>query len=112
MPDITLTFVHADGREVTAKAQAGDLLLTTAQSAGIELEGACGGHMACSTCHVIMDPRRMSALPAITLEEEEMLDLAAGLTATSRLSCQITVTQDLDGARICVPELTNNLMGF
>lgn len=112
MTQITLTFLQPDGTETMVQCRVGDLLLRVAQEAGIELEGACNANMACSTCHLIMDPQHMADLPAMSIEEEEMLDLAPGLSPTSRLSCQIDITPGLDGARICVPAQSNNMMGF
>ena len=55
--------------------------------------GACGGETACSTCHVIMSPEVFAKLPEPSEAEEDMLDLAAGLTKTSRLGCQVRASE-------------------
>ena len=66
--------------------------------------------MACSTCHLIVSEDWFKKLPDASEEEEDMLDLAYGLTKTSRLGCQITVTEDLDGLVLKVPDETRNMM--
>ena len=75
----------------------------------IDLEGACEGSLACSTCHVIVDKSHYSKLEQASEDEEDMLDLAFGLTPTSRLGCQITMTKDLDGLTLTVPDETRNV---
>jgi 2Fe-2S ferredoxin len=82
-----------------------------AQSNGIDIEGACEGGMACSTCHVIVDPDWFDRLNPASEEEEDMLDLAFGLARTSRLGCQITMADELDGLIVSLPNETNNLIG-
>ena len=72
--------------------------------------GACGGELACSTCHCVLDQAVYDTLPAPTEEEEDMLDLAWGLTETSRLGCQIKASEALDGIIIRIPDETNNMM--
>jgi ferredoxin len=67
------------------------------------LEGTCEGQMACSTCHVVVAPDWFAKLPPASADEEDMLDLAAAVTATSRLSCQIRLTHDLDGLLVRIP---------
>ena len=79
-------------------------LLEIGQNAGMALEGTCEGQMACSTCHVIVAPEWFGRLSPAVEDEEDMLDLAAGVTRTSRLSCQIVLTDDLDGLEVTVPE--------
>ncbi|MBL8834321.1 MAG: 2Fe-2S iron-sulfur cluster binding domain-containing protein, partial [Rhodospirillales bacterium] len=74
------------------------------------LEGACEGSLACSTCHVIVDKDDYERLPEATEDEEDMLDLAFGLTHTSRLGCQITITDELDGLKVSLPTATRNMM--
>lgn len=100
---ITLTFIDPRGKAVTASAEAGDNLLRTGQAAGLPLEGTCEGQMACSTCHVIVAADWFGRLPPASEEEEDMLDFAAGARRTSRLSCQIELTADLDGLTVNVP---------
>lgn len=98
-----VTFVTANGERVTAEAAAGDCLLTVGQNADMPLEGTCEGQMACSTCHVIVAPDWFAKLPRASEDEEDMLDLAAGVTRTSRLSCQIVLTEALDGLEVRIP---------
>ena len=76
----------------------------------IDLEGACEGSLACSTCHVVVDEPWFEVLPAATEDEEDMLDLAFGLTHTSRLGCQIIITEELDGLTLKLPTATRNMM--
>ncbi len=98
-----VTFVLPDGREISADAMAGASLLEVARDLDIAIEGACGGSMACATCHVILDPAQFACLPPASEEEEEMLDLAESLAATSRLGCQIRVEAKVDGLVVRVP---------
>lgn len=101
MPKVT--FITARGDRVTADASAGDCLLEVAQNADMPLEGTCEGQMACSTCHVIVAPDWFGRLPRASEDEEDMLDLAAGVSRTSRLACQITLTEALDGLEVRIP---------
>lgn len=101
---IPITFVYSDGEEVVVQAEIGKNLLEVSQANGIDLEGACGGELACATCHLVFEQEVYDTLPKKLEEEEDMLDLAYGLTDTSRLGCQIKVTNDLAEARVRVPE--------
>jgi len=76
------------------------------------LEGTCEGQMACSTCHVIIDQRSFALLPGPSEEEEDMLDLAADIAATSRLSCQILLTEELDGMEVRIPSESRDAQGY
>lgn len=98
-----VTFITAQGDKVEASAAGGDCLLDVAQNVDMPLEGTCEGQMACSTCHVIIAPDWFGKLPRASEDEEDMLDLAAGVTRTSRLSCQITLTEDMDGLEVRIP---------
>jgi ferredoxin len=100
---VNVLFVTADGRKVPAEATPGDRLLEVAQAAGMPLEGTCEGQMACSTCHVIVAPEWFDRLPAAVADEEDMLDLAAHVARTSRLSCQIVLGAELDGIEVRIP---------
>ena len=100
---VKVVFVTAEGDKVEADAVAGSSLLTVAQGAGMPLEGTCEGQMACSTCHVILPDAWFGKVPAAVADEEDMLDLAAGVTRTSRLSCQIELTDALDGIEVHIP---------
>ncbi len=87
----------------------GTTVLEAAHNNDIDLEGACEGSLACSTCHVIVEEKFYNMLEASSEDEEDMLDLAFGLTPTSRLGCQITMTKELDGLTLVVPSETRNV---
>ena len=105
-----VTFVEPGGARRQIDAPAGRSLLEVAHDNGVEIEGACDGCMACSTCHVIVEARWFDRLPPPSEEEDEILDLAPGLTATSRLGCQIRMAEDLDGLVVRLPALMENLL--
>ncbi|KAJ1450693.1 2Fe-2S ferredoxin-type domain-containing protein [Pelagophyceae sp. CCMP2097] len=96
------------GETVTVSAKHGANLMRLAQKHDIPLEGACEGVVACSTCHVVLEDGVFDALPEAAEKEDDMLDQAFGLTATSRLACQIVVDEKLDGATVTLPEATRN----
>jgi len=100
---IRIGIVARDGSVEEAAGAAGDSLLHLAQAYGAPLEGTCDGQMACSTCHVIVDPADFDRLPRASEEEEDMLDLAVGACRTSRLSCQIVLAPELDGLTVHLP---------
>jgi ferredoxin len=108
---VKVSFVTTDGRKVAAEGQPGQRLLELGQAVGMPLEGTCEGQMACSTCHVIISADWFDRLPAAVEDEEDMLDLAAGVTRTSRLSCQIVLTDDLDGLEVRVPDEARDMRG-
>ena len=112
MSKVTVTFVHADGREQRVETQPGVTVLQLAHELGFEMEGACEGNMACSTCHVIIDKAHFDRLPEASEDEEEMLDLALGLTATSRLGCQVVIDKSVDGLVLHLPKESRNMLGF
>ncbi|MGI8704708.1 MAG: 2Fe-2S iron-sulfur cluster-binding protein [Sphingomicrobium sp.] len=102
-------FYKADGsldREVEAKP--GERLLDVAWGARQPLEGACEGVMACSTCHVIVDKADFERLPPASDEEEDMLDFAAHATRTSRLACQIVLTEKMKTLTVRIPPSARN----
>ncbi|RJY08211.1 2Fe-2S iron-sulfur cluster-binding protein [Aurantiacibacter aquimixticola] len=105
-------FITRDGDRVLAEATAGEDLLRVAQGAGMPLEGTCEGQMACSTCHVIVARDWFGKLPEASEEEEDMLDLAANVQATSRLSCQILLDETLDGLTVSIPSDSVDARGF
>ncbi len=110
---IQVRFVSADGDSVTeAQARAGDNLLTVAQNHDQPLEGTCEGQMACSTCHVIVEADFFDKLPEASEMEEDMLDLAAGVRRTSRLACQIDLSEDMDGLTVRIPSESRNMQGI
>ena len=106
---LNVLFVTADGTRVSAQAEAGARLLEVAQAAGMPLEGTCEGQMACSTCHVIVSPDWFDRLPSASADEEDMLDLAAGVARTSRLLCQIEMTAELDGIVVRIPGISHDM---
>ena len=87
----------------------GTTVLEAAHNNNIDLEGACEGSLACSTCHVIVEKKFYDMLETPSEDEEDMLDLAFGLTPTSRLGCQIVMTKELDGLTLVVPDETRNV---
>ena len=105
-----MTFIEPNGTRREVEAPKGLSVLEIAHRNGIDLEGACEGSLACSTCHVIVDPEWSELLPSATEDEEDMLDLAFGLTHTSRLGCQIIITEELDGLTVQLPAATRNMM--
>jgi ferredoxin len=105
-------FFRADGSlDKEVEAAPGQRLLDVAWAAREPLEGACEGVMACSTCHVIVEAEDFGKLPPATEEEEDLLDLAAHATRTSRLACQILLTDDLKSLNIRIPPEARNWMG-
>lgn len=103
-----MTFIQTDGTRNEVDAPLGLSVLEVAHKHGYDLEGACEGSLACSTCHVIVEPEWYDLLPDATEDEEDMLDLAFGLTKTSRLGCQIIVTEELDGLTVRLPGGSRN----
>lgn len=106
-----MTFVLPDGTPKEVDAPEGLSVLEVAHRNGVDLEGACEGSLACSTCHVIVDPEFFDKLEESSENEEDMLDLAFGLTHTSRLGCQIVMTEELDGLVVELPKEVNNMLG-
>lgn len=96
-------FTTARGEQVEAEGAPGDNLLRLGQAVGMPLEGTCEGQMACSTCHVLIAAEWFDRLPPASEEEEDMLDLAAGARRTSRLACQIVLSEELDGLAVTIP---------
>ena len=105
-------FISADGqgtREVNAPPGAN--LLAVAQADGQPLEGTCEGQMACSTCHVIVAAEDFARLSPPTDMEEDLLDLAAGVTRYSRLACQILLDEGLERLTVRMPGQAHNMQG-
>lgn len=107
---IQVTFTdEKDGSVTTVNAPVGESLLEVAHKNDIDLEGACEGSLACSTCHVIVeDETYYNKLPEPDDDENDMLDLAFGLTDTSRLGCQVIAKPELDGMHVKIPSATRN----
>ncbi len=107
---VQVSFRLPSGELKTVEAKEGLSILEVAHQNHIPLEGACEGSLACSTCHVIVESESVyKSLPKAKEDEEDMLDLAFGLTKTSRLGCQILVTPQLDGVVFVVPQENRNI---
>jgi ferredoxin len=110
---VWVTFISADGRKRDEVfAQPGQVLLDVAQANGQPLEGTCEGQMACSTCHVIIDPTDFAKLQRASEAEEDMLDLAASATRNSRLACQIVIDESYDTLTVRMPAESRNMQGM
>ncbi|KAI8901481.1 2Fe-2S ferredoxin-type domain-containing protein, partial [Globomyces pollinis-pini] len=105
----SITYITPEKESITVSVKPGSNLLDIAHHHEIELEGACEGSLACSTCHLILDQEYYDKLEEPSDEENDMLDLAFGLTETSRLGCQICMTKELDGMKVQIPSATRNL---
>ena len=103
-----MTFIERDGTRREVEAPVGLSVLEVAHKHGVDIEGACEGSLACSTCHVIIDPEWFTKLKDPSEDEEDMLDLAFGLEKTSRLGCQIVISEALDGLVVKLPAATRN----
>ena len=103
-----MTFIEKNGQPREVDAPNGLSVLEIAHKYGVDIEGACEGSLACSTCHVVVDAEWYDLLPEASEDEEDMLDLAFGLTKTSRLGCQIIVSEELDGLTVRLPAGTRN----
>ncbi|HVE23676.1 MAG TPA: ferredoxin family 2Fe-2S iron-sulfur cluster binding protein [Acidocella sp.] len=106
-----MTFIERNGEKREVDAPVGLSVLEVAHKHGVDIEGACEGSLACSTCHVIIDPEWFGKLAQPSEDEEDMLDLAFGLEKTSRLGCQIVMSEALDGLVVRLPAATRNAAG-
>jgi len=104
-----MTFINTDGSRQEVEAPIGLSVMEIAHRNHVDLEGACEGSLACSTCHVVVDQEWYDVLEPASEDEEDMLDLAFGLTHTSRLGCQIKMTEELDGLTVSLPGATRNM---
>ncbi|MBM3542472.1 MAG: 2Fe-2S iron-sulfur cluster binding domain-containing protein [Alphaproteobacteria bacterium] len=109
MPKVV--FIEPSGARRELSATAGRNLMDIAREAGLDIEGACDGAMACSTCHLIVDAAWIGRLPPKNDDEQDMLDLALGVTKNSRLGCQIVLNEALDGLVVALPRQTRNMLG-
>jgi ferredoxin len=107
---VTIHFIDQKGEKIDVQAPIGENILIVAHENNIDLEGACECSLACSTCHVYIDEEHYNMLPEPVEEEEDMLDLAYGLTPLSRLGCQVIVTKELEGMTVTLPKATRNMM--
>ena len=111
LEDITVTFIQQDGTKIEGKGKEGDNLLDIIVDNDIDIDGfgACEGTLACSTCHVIFSQEDFDRLEEEATDEElDMLDLAYGLTDTSRLGCQVCISKKLSGINVQLPEGVND----
>ena len=106
-----ITYIEHSGTEHVVDVANGLTVMEGARDNNIPgIEADCGGACACSTCHVIVDNEWFSKLGEASEEEEDMLDLAFGLTHTSRLGCQIKMSDEFDGLRVTLPSATRNML--
>jgi 2Fe-2S ferredoxin len=105
-----MVFIERDGTHREVDAPLGLSVLEVAHRYDIDIEGACEGSLACSTCHVIIDPEWYDLLKEASEDEEDMLDLAFNLSKTSRLGCQVIITEELDGLTVRLPASARNLL--
>ena len=100
----TMIFEGKDGTQQQVDAPVGLSVLEIARRHDIDIEGACEGSLACATCHVVVDEQWYDRTGAPAEDEEDMLDLAFGVERTSRLGCQLVMSDDLDGLKVRVVE--------
>ncbi len=105
-----MVFIETDGNHKEVDAPIGLSVMEIAHRHGVDIEGACDGSLACSTCHVIVEPAWAGKLDEASEDEEDMLDLAFGLEETSRLGCQIIMSEALDGLTVKLPAETRNML--
>ena len=103
-----MVFIERDGTQKEVEAPLGLSVLEIAHRNSVDIEGACEGSLACSTCHVIVDGAWFAKLAKPTEDEEDMLDLAFDLQETSRLGCQLIMTDALDGLVVKLPSGSRN----
>jgi ferredoxin len=107
---VKFKFIYqGDKKEVDVEAREGQHILEIAHKYDVELEGACDASLACSTCHVILEKEIYEKLPPASEEEEDLLDLAYGLSETSRLGCQTIINKQFEGTKVYIPSATRNL---
>jgi 2Fe-2S ferredoxin len=106
-----MVFIERDGTRKEVEAPVGLSVLEIAHRNSVDIEGACEGSLACSTCHVIVDGAWFAKLAKPTEDEEDMLDLAFDLQETSRLGCQLIMTDALDGLVVKLPAGSRNAGG-
>ncbi|MFK8039893.1 MAG: ferredoxin family 2Fe-2S iron-sulfur cluster binding protein [Rickettsiaceae bacterium] len=109
MKTVKITFISDGNHEQEVDAPIGLSVLEVAHAHDIDLEGACEGSLACATCHVILEKDFYETLEEPSEEEEDMLDLAFGLTETSRLGCQIIIDENCQGKKFLLPSATRNI---
>lgn len=105
-----MVFIERDGTRKEVEAPLGLSVLEIAHRNNVDIEGACEGSLACATCHVVVDADWYEKLNEASEDEEDMLDLAFGLTRTSRLGCQLIITEALDGLTVSLPGASANML--
>ncbi|XP_035699972.1 adrenodoxin-like protein 1, mitochondrial [Branchiostoma floridae] len=105
---VNITYVQKDGERIPIRGKVGDNVMYLAHRYDIPIEGACEASLACCTCHVYVHDDYSDRIQEATEEEEDMLDMAPFLKESSRLSCQITLSKDLDGIEVTLPQATRN----
>ena len=106
-----MTFILRDGTRKEVDAPVGLSVLEIAHKNNVDIEGACEGSLACSTCHVIVDKDWFAKLKGASEDEEDMLDLASHVTRHSRLACQIYLTEAIDSLTVHIPGGVRNMQG-
>eukprot|EP00667_Euglena_gracilis_P028261 EG_transcript_35867 len=101
---ISATFILRNGQKATFSGKVGQTLMEVARENNVDIEAACDGTCACSTCHMYIDKPFFDKLPKASDDELDMLDLALEVRDTSRLSCQIKLTKELDGITAALPK--------
>eukprot|EP00124_Ichthyophonus_hoferi_P002090 Ihof_evm2s131 gene=Ihof_evmTU2s131 len=105
---VNIDVIGRDGVHKSVRGKVGDNVLYLCHRYGVELEGACEASLACSTCHVYVDPVSYDKLPEPIEAEEDMLDMAVFVKESSRLGCQLTLTKELEGMTLELPKATRN----
>ncbi|GAB6028748.1 Ferredoxin [Chamberlinius hualienensis] len=105
---VNVVYVDRDGDRFEIKGKIKDNVCALGQVKDISIEGACGGHLACVTCHVYIDEEYYDKLPTLLEAEEDMLTTATFLKENSRLSCQLELNKDMEGMKITLPSATKN----
>lgn len=101
----TITFIDFQGNEQVVDAEIGDSVMQTALNNLVDgILAECGGSCACGTCHCFIDPEWQSRIPEVSSLEQDTIEHAVDATPASRLSCQIIVTEELDGLVVRLPE--------
>jgi 2Fe-2S ferredoxin len=101
----TINFLHPDGRSQSFEAESGSVMQLAVVNGVDEIVAECGGNAMCATCHIYVDVQWIDRLPAMSDAEDALLDgVATERLPTSRLSCQIRITPELDGLMLRLPE--------
>lgn len=102
---VTVNFIKVDGEKVAVSVEEGTTIMEAAVDNDLEeIFGDCGGECACATCHCFIDPAWESKTGSVNDEENMLLDICGFRQDNSRLGCQITLTADLDGVVVHLPE--------